>query len=326
MANYLMAGSTHRAGVGAVSTSAPSSSNPLTRLRRRSRLLDTALAVHERVGAVGGNPLSSAIALAGFLSLFPLLVVGVAVMGFFSAGNVDFADQVVEDLGLEGDTADTLVDTIHSAERSRQAATAIGLIGLAWSGLAVANALQATLNAVWQVKGKGFKSKLWAVVWLGGLGLLFLASIGLAPLVSILPGPAIVGSMLVGLVVDILIFLSMFRALTNVRVPWRAHLPGAVLAAVGFGVLKAISGLYVPRLVESSSLWGSLGVVFVLLAWFLLISRLVVYSAALNVVVYERRHGTVTVELEAPKMDGVVALAATRGGAVSETVAAGDGS
>jgi membrane protein len=295
-------------------------------LRRRSRLLDTALAVHERVGAVGGNPLSSAIALAGFLSLFPLLVVGVAVMGFFSAGNVDFADQVVEDLGLEGDTADTLVDTIHSAERSRQAATAIGLIGLAWSGLAVANALQATLNAVWQVKGKGFKSKLWAVVWLGGLGLLFLASIGLAPLVSILPGPAIVGSMLVGLVVDILIFLSMFRALTNVRVPWRAHLPGAVLAAVGFGVLKAISGLYVPRLVESSSLWGSLGVVFVLLAWFLLISRLVVYSAALNVVVYERRHGTVTVELEAPKMDGVVALAATRGGAVSETVAAGDGS
>lgn len=258
--------------------------------------------------------------------MFPLLVVGIAVMGFFSAGDVDFADEVVEQLGLEGDAADTVLDAIQSAERSRRAATAIGLIGLAWSGLAVANALQATLNAAWQAKGRGVKSKLWAVVWLGGLGLFFLASIGLAPLVSILPGPAIVGSMLLGLVIDILIFLSMFRVLTNVRVPWRAHLPGAVLAAVGFGVLKAISGIFVPRLVESSSLWGSIGVVFVLLAWFLLISRLVVYSAALNVVLYERRHGTVTVEMEAPRMDGVVALAATRGGAVSETVAAGDGS
>ena len=48
--------------------------------------LDGALSVHERFGAIGGGPLSSSIALATFLSLFPLLLVLIAVVGFLSAG------------------------------------------------------------------------------------------------------------------------------------------------------------------------------------------------------------------------------------------------
>ena len=45
-------------------------------IRRRLPWLSTPLAVHERVDAVGGGPLSSSITLAAFLSLFPLLLVG----------------------------------------------------------------------------------------------------------------------------------------------------------------------------------------------------------------------------------------------------------
>lgn len=300
----------------------PEAPNLLTRLRTRSRVIDGGLAVHERVGAVGGGTLSSAIALTAFLSLFPLLVVGIAVMGFLSAGNVDFADEVVEELGLEGDIADTVLDAIHTAERSRHAATIVGLVGLAWSGLGVAGALQATVNRAWQVKGRGLVDRLRAAAWLGGLGLVFLASVAVAPLISDLPGPAIVPSLLLTLAIDTLVVLSMFHFLTNVRVPWQAHLPGAVAAAVGLGVLKAISGIYVPRLVESSSLWGTLGVVFALLLWLLLLSRLVIYGAALNVVTYERQHGTVTAEIDVPRIEGEVPLDTTRGGAVDESVRA----
>jgi membrane protein len=292
----------------------------LSRLRARSRVLDAALAVHQRVSAVGGSALASAIALAAFLSLFPLLLVGIAVMGFFSAGDVDFADDVVEELGLEGETADTVVDAIETAERSRHAATAVGLVGLGWSGLAVAGALQTTLNAAWQVKGRGLSNKLWAVLWLFTVGVVLLASVAAAPLLAWVPGPAVVPSLLGTLVIDVLLFLSMFSLLTNVHVPWRAHLPGAIAAALGFGILKGISGIYVPRLVESASLWGSIGVVFAILAWLLVLSRLVIYCAALNVVTYERRHGTVSAEIEVPRIDGEVALTATRGGAVSEAV------
>ena len=43
---------------------------------------------------------------------------------------------------------------------------------------------------------------------------------------------------------------------------------------------------------------------------------LVVYASATNAVLYERRAGTVTLEIRAPKLDGSVPLEADRGGAV----------
>jgi membrane protein len=70
---------------------------------------------------------------------------------------------------------------------------------------------------------------------------------------------------------------------------------------------------------SSSALYGSLGVVFAILAWLALTARLVVYAAAFNVVRYEQKHGTVTVDIQVPHISGQVPLEATRGGAVSES-------
>ena len=49
--------------------------------------------------------------------------------------------------------------------------------------------LQYVFNAIWQVTGRGIKAKLVEVLWLVGAGLLFLASVSLAPLLNWLPGP-----------------------------------------------------------------------------------------------------------------------------------------
>ena len=68
-----------------------------------------------------------------------------------------------------------------------------------------------------------------------------------------------------------------------------------------------------PRAVASSSaLYGSIGVVFAVLAWLFLLGRLLVYAATLNVVLWERRHGTVTVEMSAPNLPGREPLEAHR--------------
>ncbi len=111
-------------------------------------------------------------------------------------------------------------------------------------------------------------------------------------------------SLLPTLAVDIVLWLWTFKALTTRSgLPWRAHLPGAILGAVGFQILKIVGGVYVPRLVGSgSALYGSLGVVFALLAWLALFGRLCVYAACLNVVRWENRHGTVHVDLEVPNV------------------------
>jgi membrane protein len=297
----------------------------LERLCERFPWLRTPLAVHRRVSDVGGGPLSSSIALAGFLSLFPLLLVAIAVLGFVSANNTDFPQEIVDQLGLTGRAADEVLAALDRAEDSRRAASVVGLVGLLWGGLGVVGTLGHALNATWQVRGRpGWKAKLVDLAWLAGAGLLFLASSALGPAAAALPGPAVVPTVILGLVLDIVLFLWMFRALTNVGVPWREHLPGAILGGVGLEALKLLGGVYVPRLVSSSSaLYGSLGVVFAILAWLALSARLVVYASAYNVIRHEQRHGTVTVEIKVPRIEGEVPLETTRGGAVAET--AGDG-
>ena len=296
----------------------------LERLRERFGWFDTAFSVHERVGAVGGGPLSSSIALAGFLSLFPLLLVAIAVLGFLTANDTDFAAEVVDQLGLTGSAADQVLQALERAEQSRRAASVVGFVGLLWGGLGVVGTLEQALNATWQVRGlPGWKAKLVDLGWLIGAGLVFFGSVALGAWAGELPGPAAIPTVLLGFVADVVLFVWMFRALTNVSLPWTVHVPGAIAGGVGLEVLKLVCTIYVPRAVSSSSaLYGSLGVVFAILAWLAIASRLVVYSSALNVVRHEQRHGTVTVEIKVPRIEGEVPLKADRGGAVAEAATA----
>jgi membrane protein len=297
----------------------------LDRLRARFGWLDTGLEVHERVGAVGGGPLSSSIALAGFLSLFPLLLVAIAVLGFLSANDTDFPAEVVDQLGLTGSAADQVLDALERAEHSRRAASVVGFAGLAWAALGVVGTLGQALNATWQVRGRpGWKAKLIDIGWLAVAGLFFLGSIALSAVAGELPGPAVVPTVIVGVLVDVVLLLWMFRVLTNVSVPWTDHLPGALLGGVGLEVLKLVGTVYVPRAVSSASaLYGSLGVVFAILAWLAIGARLIVYASAFNVVRHEQAHGTVTVEIKVPRIRGEVPLSADRGGAVTEAASGG---
>jgi membrane protein len=294
----------------------------VARWRARFRWLDAVLRVTDRFGAVGGGPLSSSIALATFVSLFPLLLVVIAVVGFLSSSDADFAQRLVGDLGLRGEAADTVRDALETAEGSRQAASIVGLIGLLWSGLGVVGSLQTALNAVWQVKGRGLLDRVVALRWLAGAGVLFLATAALGPVVRVAPGPAKPLAIALGAALTTVLFVWTYTSLGNNHVGWRGHVPGAVLVAVGFEVLKAVGSVYVPRAVASSSaLYGSLGVVFAVLAWLLLYGRLIVYGAVVNVLRHEADAGTVTVQIEVPRIDGEVPLSATRGGAVDEQAA-----
>jgi membrane protein len=291
----------------------------LARWRARYGWLDAVLRVTERFGAVGGGPLSSSIALATFVSLFPLLLVVIAVVGFLSSSDADFAPRFVNDLGLHGDAADTVRDALETAEGSRQAASIVGLVGLLLSGVGVVGALQTALNAVWQVKGRGLLDKLIALRWLAGAGVLFLATAALGPVLRVAPGPAKPLTIALGLALTTALFVWTYASLGNSHVSWRGHLPGAVLAAIGFEVLKAVGSVYVPRAVASSSaLYGSIGTIFAVLAWLLLYGRLIVYGAVVNVVRYEAEVGTVTALIEVPRVAGQVPLTTTRGGAVDE--------
>jgi len=291
----------------------------LGRWRERFAWLDSLLRFNERFGAVGGGPLAASIGLTAFLSLFPLLLVLIAVVGFLSSGDTTFATRLIDDLGLEGRAAEVVTQAISAAEGSRRTASAVGLVGLVWSGLGVVGALQAACNAVWQTTGRGLRDRAVAAAWLLGAGALFLATLALGPIVGLLPSFLAIVTVALGLVLNSALFVWTYAFLGNQRLPWRAHLPGAVLVAVGFELLKVVGTVYVPRLVASASaLYGSIGVVFAVLALLLLYARLVVYGMVLNVTRWEAQRGTRTVEIQVPHLGGDAPATANRGGAAIE--------
>jgi membrane protein len=282
------------------------------------RMLD----VHERVGEINGGFAASAITVTIFLSIFPLLLVAIAIVGFVAAGNDDLAADVIEKLGLTGAAAETMTDALQKASDSRQAASIIGLLGLAWAGSAVAVALQSGVRLPWQERSNGIKDRLLGVAWLIAAAIGFALVGFLSGVLRYLPDwapPMVSGvlSLAISLGMAVGLFIWMFWGLGTRRVGWRELVPGAVVAGVGFQVLAVVGTVYVPQLIgRSSALYGSIGVVFALLAWLAIFARLLVYASTLNAVLYEAHCGTVQVPIHVPKTPGPDPIGATRGGVI----------
>lgn len=168
---------------------------------------------------------------------------------------------------------------------------------------------------MWQVQARGIRGRLVAVVWLTGLGILVAATFTALSAIEWIGGLVSGVVVVAGLGLNTSMFLWTSAVLPNRRVPIRALLPAAVIGGVALEVLKVVGTLVVPRLVaDSSALYGTLGVVFALLVWLLILGRLVVYVAVIEVVGWERSHGTVSVEIELPRLPGVGIAGATRAG------------
>jgi membrane protein len=277
----------------------------LTDLGERFKPLGFALRVQERYGDLHGNNLAAAVTFQAFVSLFPLLLVAVAIIGWLSGDGTEIAGTVVRELGLTGDAEDAVVDAVAAARESKKAASVIGLASLFWSGLGLVNALQYGYNQVWQVEERGLKDKAVGIAWLAGAVLVFVGAAAITTVLRWLPGYFAPLGIVVALLVNFALWVWTSKILPNTRIPWKAVIPGAIFAAIGLEVLKAVGAFYVPKMVASSSqLYGTLGVVFALLAWLFFFGRLIIYSAVVNVVRWEKQAGTVTVVTEVPVQPG----------------------
>jgi membrane protein len=275
----------------------------LDALGERWSWFGTVLRVQKRYSELNGNYLAASVTLSSFLSLFPLLLFAIAVLGFVAADAPNLGRDVVDELGLEGDAARAITTAVDTARDSRRAASIVGIVGLLWSGLGLVAAFQYAINAAWQASGRGWRDKLTGLLWLGGATLLFLTSFATSTVIRWLPGFLAPLTTLAGLSVNFGLWLWTFKILSTREVGWKALVPGAVVGALGFEALKAVGAFYVPGAVSSASaLYGTLGVVFATLAWLLFFGRLVVYAAVVNVVRWEEDHGTVILNVEVPRV------------------------
>jgi membrane protein len=237
----------------------------------------------EKYRAVRGREEAAAITLYGFLALFAIAVLAIAVIGFVSASDHDVAERIVNYLGLHGSAAKTVTDAVAKAQESRRTATIVGLVGLVWVGSSFAVAVENAYDNAWGVEQRLVRGRLVGLGWLAGAGILLAAGGFVTSALSTFPGWLAPLVVVVSLFVNTLLWLWTSWVLPNRRVAMRPLIPAAVFGAVGLEVLKVLGGYVVPRLVErSSALYGTIGVVFALIVWLWLFGRLAVFVTILE--------------------------------------------
>ena len=81
------------------------------------------------------------------------------------------------------------------------------------------------------------------------------------------------------LALDTVVVAILLSRLSGAQLPWRAVRSGALLAAVGFEVLKLFGTFLIARTTQNP-VYATFGVVVGLLVWINFVSRLLVYAAA----------------------------------------------
>jgi YihY family inner membrane protein len=263
----------------------------LDRLQQRHRWLCFPAAVIKKFGDDEAGRLAALIAYYGFVSLFPLLLVLVTVLGFVLEGSPKTQASVLHStLGQFPIIGDQLQRNIHSLKGS-PGALAIGVAGLLLGGLGIVGATQNAFQQVWHIPRKHRPSFLaWRLRGLGllvVLGLLLIVSTVAAGYVTAQTAGAVavLGGILLALVSNLLLFIAAFRFLTPEEVPSSDLIPGVIFAAVLWQLLQHIGSYYVAHVVRhAQETSGLFAFVLGLLAWLYLGGQVTLLAAEINVV------------------------------------------
>jgi YihY family inner membrane protein len=246
-------------------------------------------AVVKKFGDDQAGQLAALIAYYAFVSIFPLLLVFVTILGFVLQGHPSDQEKIVHGtLGQFPILSDSL--ELHALKGSG-AALAIGIVGTLLAGMGITSAAQNTFNSIWDVPHKSrpnfLTSHLRSLGMLAILGTLMIVSTVAAGFVgaSSHGALAVIAGVLVAFAINFALFMASFKLLTAADVSWRELLGGVIVAAVLWQLLQHLGGYYVDHVLKHTQpLYGTFAVVLGLLAWLYLGAQLVIFAAEINVV------------------------------------------
>jgi membrane protein len=263
--------------------------NALDRRQQRTCGVRFMAAVFKKFVDDQASQLAALISYYAFVSIFPLLLVFVTILGFVLQGHPEDQKKILDGtLGQFPILSDSL--KLHALKGSA-IALAIGVVGALLAGMGITNAAQNAFNRIWDVPFKSRPNFL--VARLRGLGLL--AAFGTMTIISTAAAgfvgasshgaPTVLAGVLIAFVVNLALFMTAFKLLTAAEVGWREFLPGVILAAVLWQLLQHLGGYYIDHgLKHTQPLYGFFALVLGLLAWLYLGAQLVIFAAEVNVV------------------------------------------
>ena len=263
-------------------------------LQRRHGVLGFPYAVIKKYGDDDGGREAALITYYGFLSIFPLLLLGVAILSRVLATNPELRQKLVSAI-----VPPALQPTVEQALTKLPDTTVpliAGLIGLLFAGTGIAFSAYQTMNNVAAVPRRlrpGFFSRYLRVfvmlvtLMVGALavGALTVAATALPDWPGAQRAVATIGSALIIFAV----LLLGAKLLLARRAPFRALWPAAAAGAVAVTLLLTIGPPLLARFVSNAgAVYGSFATVAGIFAVFYLISQALVYSAEIAAVRHAR--------------------------------------
>src|SRR6202165_2128095 len=261
----------------------------LDSFQQRHKVPAIIVGVIKKFGDDNAGVLVVNLAYAGFVAIFPLLLVLVTILNLVLSGDPGARHAVLNStLAQFPIIGKQLGGNIHSLQRGSTIGLVIGLVVLCYGTTGLAQAGLFSMSQVWNLPGPE-RPNFWKrlVRAFGFIGVLavglvvttFLASFGTFGRHNLVLGLA--GELVAGLVNAGLFFLAV-RVLTPKVVETKSLWPGAVMGGVLWTILQAVGGYLIGhQLRNDSAIYGLFAIVLGLLAWVYLGAKVTIYSAEL---------------------------------------------
>jgi membrane protein len=263
--------------------------------QRRRRWLGFPVAVVYKFADDHGGYLAALITYYGFLSIFPLMLLGSSVLGFLLQNDAELRGQLRDTVLAQFPVVGGQL-ALPEGLTGSTTAIVIGLLGALYGALGIAQAMQFAANTAWSVprvrRPDPVTSRLRGLLGLGAVGLAVLGASGLSMLSDELDavGGALaqmdwVIATLLTLALYVVVFSLVFWLAAADRPAFRAVVPGAVLAALLLRAMQFFATAYIDSVVRNTSFtYGVFAVVLGLLAWIYVGSVVFVLCIELDVV------------------------------------------
>jgi membrane protein len=254
--------------------------------------------------------LAAALAFYTVLSIAPLLMLAIAIIGLVFGEDAARGQVASELASVVGPQAGEGIETVIQHANSPSGGTVGSIVSVAvllFGASGVFGELQSALNTIWEVKPKpglgikGFlRARLFSFTMVLSVAFLLLVSLVLSAGLSAvgaffehkLPGGAGVWSVLnfiVSFGVITGLFALIFKTVPDVEIPWRDVWMGAALTALLFSIGKLGLGLYLGR-TSVASPYGAAGSIIVLVIWVYYATQILFMGAEFTQV-YARSRG-----------------------------------
>jgi membrane protein len=282
--------------------SEPAKAGILDRLRARFGWFDHIIRAYQRFDDQNGGFFAAGLSYYTIFALFPLLMVGFAVVGFALSRRPELLSQIDNQIRAAVPSAlgQELIELMNSAIRVRTSVGVIGLATAAWAGLSWMSHLRQALTEMWweqQPDSRGYvRTKLSDLLAIVLTFLVILATLGLSALSHAAPMEAVlrllgipeysvfavifqVVSILVSLLVSWLLFTWMIARLPRGSVSLVESMRAGLIAAIGFELFKQVGGIFLQKVLGSPA-GAAFGPVLGLMVFAYVTAYLVLFSAA----------------------------------------------